>query len=100
MTVVSLSNFKKREYDCPSCGIRVSELSCNVDGLVVHMTKSYPQVEELKNQNTVLLIEISELRETNRRLNRRCQQIESQNTRLNKILEAVRAIRAALTGLV
>lgn len=98
--MVPLSNFKKRDYTCPSCGIRVRELSCNVDGLMIHNTKIYPQMDELKNQNTALLIEVSDLRETNRRLNRRCQQLESKNTKLNKILEAARAIHAALKGLI
>ena len=100
MAIVALSNFKNREYDCPSCGIKVRELSCNVDGLMVHMTKCFPQMDGLQNLNTVLSLEVSELQETNRRLNRRCQQVESQNTRLNKILEAARAIQAALKGLI
>ena len=94
--ITYLSNFKRREYVCPTCGIAVVELSCAADSISIHFSKYFPEIEELKKENRNLLRDVSTSRDTNRRLNRRCQELESLVKSQQKRLQALDTIRNAL----
>ena len=94
--ITSLSNFKKREYVCPTCGIAVVELSCAVDSLTLCSSKYYPEIEDLKKENRSLFLDVASSRDTNRRLNRRCQELEALVKSQQKRLRALDIIRNTL----
>ena len=94
--ITSLSNFKKRDYLCPTCGIAVVELSCAVDSIGIHSSKYFPEIEDLKKENRSLFLDVATSRDTNRRLNRRCQELEALVKYQQKKLQALDVIRNAL----